>query len=148
MNPPATVPHVVIIGGGFGGLSTARALKGAPVRVTLIDSHNHHLFQPLLYQVATGSLSPAEIARPIRTILRRQRNVSVTLSEVTAIDAPRRRVEFADGKGLDYDYLILATGSRHAYFGHPEWEAIAPGLKNLDDALEIRRRILLAFEQA
>jgi NADH dehydrogenase len=140
-------PHVLIIGGGFGGLSAARALAREPVRVTLIDSSNHHLFQPLLYQVATGALSPAEIARPIRRILRKQSNVGVMLHQVQAIDPVKRQVRFKDGS-LSYDYLILAAGARHAYFGHDEWEKIAPGLKSLQDALEIRRRILLAFENA
>jgi NADH dehydrogenase len=141
------VPHVVIIGGGFGGLDAARALAGAPVRVTLLDRHNYHLFQPLLYQVATASLSPADVASPIRWILRRQSNVQVLLAEAQTIQPERRRV-IIDGGSIDYDYLIVATGAAHAYFGHPEWAARAPGLKTLDDALEIRRQILLAFEAA
>jgi len=140
-------PHVVIIGGGFGGLTAARALAREPVRVTLIDRSNHHLFQPLLYQVATGALSPAEIARPIRTILRKQSNVTVTMHQVHGIDPVNRLVRIKDGT-IAYDYLILAAGARHAYFGHDEWEALAPGLKSLQDALEIRRRILLALENA
>ena len=138
---------MVIIGGGFGGLDAARALAGAAVRVTLLDRHNYHLFQPLLYQVATASLSPADIASPIRWILRRQSNVQVLLAEAQTIEPGQRRV-IIDGGSIDYDYLIVATGAAHAYFGHPEWAARAPGLKTLDDALEIRRRILLAFEAA
>jgi NADH dehydrogenase len=140
-------PHVVIIGGGFGGLDAARALAGAPVRVTLVDRHNYHLFQPLLYQVATASLSPADIASPIRWILRHQSNVQVLLADARAIEPERRRVVL-DGGSVDYDYLVVATGATHAYFGHPEWAEDAPGLKTLDDALEIRRQILLAFEAA
>jgi NADH dehydrogenase len=140
-------PHVVIIGGGFGGLSAARALKHAPVRVTLLDRRNHHVFQPLLYQVATAGLSPGDIASPIRWILRRQRNVHVLLAEALSIDVANRHVVTPVGV-IDYDYLIVATGSTHAYFGHNEWRRIAPGLKELDDALEIRRRVLLAFERA
>ena len=140
-------PHVVIVGGGFGGLDAARALAGAPVRVTLLDRHNYHLFQPLLYQVATASLSPADIASPIRWILRHQSNVQVLLAEVHTIEPARRQVVI-DGGTIDYDYLIVATGAAHAYFGHPEWASRAPGLKTLDDALEIRRQILLAFEAA
>jgi NADH:quinone reductase (non-electrogenic) len=143
----ADTPRVVIIGGGFGGLDAARALAGAPVRVTLLDRHNYHLFQPLLYQVATASLSPADIASPIRWILRHQSNVQVLLAEVQTIEPERRRV-IIDGGTIDYDYLIVATGAAHAYFGHPEWASRAPGLKTLDDALEIRRQILLAFEAA
>jgi NADH:ubiquinone reductase (H+-translocating) len=145
--PPTRLPHVVVVGGGFGGLYAARALAEAPVRVTLVDRRNHHLFQPLLYQVATAVLSPADIASPIRVILRRQQNVTVLLAEATAIDAARREVVLADGR-LPYDYLILAAGVRHAYFGHDEWERDAPGLKTLEDALEIRRRVLWAFEAA
>jgi NADH dehydrogenase len=143
----SAVPHVVIIGGGFGGLDAARGLAGAPVRVTLLDRHNYHLFQPLLYQVATASLSPADVASPIRWILRRQSNLQVLLAEAHTIEPERRRV-IIDGGSIDYDYLIVATGAAHAYFGHPEWASRAPGLKTLDDALEIRRRILLAFEAA
>jgi NADH dehydrogenase len=142
------LPHVVIIGGGFGGLSAARALRNADVRVTLIDRRNHHLFQPLLYQVATATLSPGDIAAPIRWILRRIRNVRVLLADATRIDVTARRVELADGGALDYDWLIVATGSRHAYFGHSDWEPNAPGLKTLEDAIAIRRRILIAFERA
>ena len=140
-------PHVVIIGGGFGGLYAARALRGAAVRVTVIDRRNHHVFQPLLYQVAMAALSPGDIASPIRWILRRQRNVEVLLAEARAIDATRQIVTLADGE-IGYDYLIVATGSTHAYFGHDEWRPVAPGLKTLEDALEIRRRVLLAFERA
>ncbi len=144
------LPHVVIIGAGFGGLKAARALNGAPVQVTVIDKRNHHLFQPLLYQVATASLSPADIASPIRAIVRRQDNIRVLLGEVTRIDVDQREVHLTgDGERvIPYDYLIVAAGARHSYFGHDEWETFAPGLKSLEDALEIRRRILLAFEEA
>ena len=161
-------PHIVIVGGGFGGLDAARALRRAPARVTLLDRHNYHLFQPLLYQVATASLSPGDIASPIRWVLRRQSNVQVLLADAKTIDSAARRVTLdagpmagpadrvrqghgARGERLDeisYDYLIVATGAAHAYFGHPEWAPRAPGLKTLDDALEIRRRVLLAFEAA
>jgi NADH:ubiquinone reductase (H+-translocating) len=140
-------PHVVIIGGGFGGLYAARALRRAPVRVTLLDRRNHHLFQPLLYQVATAALSPGDIASPIRWILRRQPNVEVLLAEATAVDPDRGIVRLVDGE-VAYDYLIVATGATHAYFGHDEWRPRAPGLKTLEDALDIRRRVLLAFERA
>jgi NADH dehydrogenase len=139
---------VVIVGGGFGGLDAARALGRADVRVTLIDRHNYHLFQPLLYQVATASLSPGDVASPIRWILRRQKNARVLLAEARAIDAGARRVVLETGDGVEYDYLIVAAGAAHAYFGHPEWAARAPGLKTLDDALEMRRQVLLAFEAA
>ena len=142
------VPHVVIIGGGFGGLAAAKALARADVRVTLVDRHNYHLFQPLLYQVATATLSAGDIGAPIRWVLRRASNVRVLLGEAESIDTAARRVRLSDGATLDYTYLIVATGARHAYFGHPEWEAFAPGLKTLDDALLMRRRILLAFEHA
>src|SRR5580765_3712724 len=141
-------PRVVIIGGGFGGLFGARAFRHAPVRVTVLDRHNHHVFQPLLYQVATAALSPGDIASPIRWILRHQKNVRVLLAGARAIDADHRRVEMEGTDAIHYDYLILATGSAHAYFGHPEWAARAPGLKTLDDALEMRRQVLLAFEAA
>jgi len=143
LNPP----HVVILGGGFAGLHAARALDGAAARVTLLDRHNYHLFQPLLYQVATASLSPGDVASPIRWILRHQKNVQVLLAEAREIDPIGRRV-ILDGDSLSYDYLVVATGSAHAYFGHPEWAERAPGLKTLDDALEMRRRVLLAFEAA
>jgi NADH:ubiquinone reductase (H+-translocating) len=138
----------VLIGGGFGGLSAARRLRRAPVQVTLIDRKNHHVFQPLLYQVATATLSPGDIAAPIRWILRRVRNVRVLMAEAQRIDVDAKRVELADGGSLQYDYLIVASGSRHAYFGHGEWEQYAPGLKTLEDAIHIRRRILMAFERA
>jgi NADH dehydrogenase len=141
-------PHVVIVGGGFGGLSAAGTLKNADVQVTLLDRRNHHVFQPLLYQVATATLSPGDIAAPIRWILRRARNVRVLLGEATRVDVAARRVELADGAALDYDYLIIASGASHAYFGHEEWAPFAPGLKTLEDAITIRRRILLAFERA
>ena len=142
------VPHVVIVGGGFAGLWAARALRGAPVRITLLDRGNHHLFQPLLYQVATAGLSAPNIAAPLRHILRRQKNVTVLLGEVARLDPDAHRLALADGRTLDYDKLVLATGATHAYFGHDDWAPHAPGLKTLDDALEIRRRILLAFERA
>jgi NADH dehydrogenase len=147
--------HIVIIGGGFGGLDAARALAGAPLRVTLLDRHNYHLFQPLLYQVATASLSPGDIASPIRWVLRHQENVQVLLAEARAIDVALQRVVIDPGPAeggrhneITYDSLIIATGATHAYFGHPEWAPRAPGLKTLDDALEVRRRVLLAFEAA
>jgi NADH dehydrogenase len=140
--------HVVIIGGGFGGLSAAKALRKADVQVTLLDRRNHHVFQPLLYQVATATLSPGDIAAPIRWILRRARNVRVLLGDASRVDVGARRVELTDGAMLDYDYLIVASGSSHAYFGHEEWERYAPGLKTLEDAITIRRRILIAFEKA
>ena len=138
---------MVVIGGGFGGLYAARALRSAPVRVTLLDRRNHHVFQPLLYQVAMAALSPGDIASPIRWILRRQRNIEVLLAEARAVDAERRTVVLTDGE-ITYDYLIVATGATHAYFGHDEWRPVAPGLKTLEDAVEIRRRVLLAFERA
>jgi NADH:ubiquinone reductase (H+-translocating) len=141
-------PHVVIIGGGFGGLYAAQRLRRAPVRVTVIDRRNHHLFQPLLYQVAMAGLSPGDIAYPIRSILRRQRNTHVLLGTAFAVDLAAQRVSLGDGTEVSYDYLILAAGAAHSYFGHEEWEPDAPGLKSLEDALEIRRRVLLAFECA
>jgi NADH dehydrogenase len=140
-------PRVVIVGGGFGGLSFAKGLANAPFDITLIDRNNHHLFQPLLYQVATAGLSPADIASPIRGILRGQRNVKIMLAEVSGVDVIRKEV-IADGRRVGYDYLMLATGARHAYFGHDDWAAFAPGLKTIDDATYLRRRILLAFERA
>ena len=139
--------RVVIIGGGFGGLYAARALRRLPVQVTVVDRRNHHVFQPLLYQVAMAVLSPGDIASPIRWILRRQRNTEVLLADAQAIDTAHRRVILADGE-LTYDFLIVACGATHAYFGHDEWRPIAPGLKTIDDALEMRRRVLLAFERA
>jgi NADH dehydrogenase len=142
-----TSPRVVIVGAGFGGLTAAKALSGKPFDVTVIDQHNYHLFQPLLYQVATAGLSPAEIASPIRGILSREQNVSVMLGKVSGVDAARREV-LAEGRRIPYDTLILATGAQHAYFGHDDWAAHAPGLKTIDDATYIRRRILLAFEKA
>jgi NADH dehydrogenase len=140
-------PHVVVLGGGFGGLEAARALAGTSVRVTLVDRRNHHLFQPLLYQVATAGLSAPDIAAPIRRILWRTPNVTVLLAEATGIDVGQRTVLLSDGL-VPYDFLIVATGATHSYFGHDEWAAHAPGLKTLEDALELRRRILLAYEQA
>jgi len=139
------LPHVVILGGGFGGLYAARSLRKAPVRVTVVDRQNHHLFQPLLYQVATATLSPGEIASPIRGLLGRE--TTVLLAEVTGVDVPGKRVLLADGE-LSYDYLIIATGATHSYFGHDEWAKHALGLKTIDDALQIRRKVLLAFEMA
>ncbi len=148
VNPHFRHTHrVVIVGGGFGGLYAAQSLKNAPVSVTLIDRRNFHLFQPLLYQVATGWLSPANIASTLRAVLKRQENAQVLLGEAIDIDVSRRQLILADGK-VDYDTLIVATGSRHHYFGHDHWEALAPGLKTIEDATEIRRRIFLAFEAA
>lgn len=141
------VPHVVIIGGGFGGLYAARALRRERVRITLIDKRNHHLFQPLLYQVATAGLRGPDIAAPIRKILRGQRNTTVLMGRVRDIDTERRRVHLTD-RHISYDYLIVATGATHAYFGNDHWARVAPGLKSLEDALEIRRRVLLAYEAA
>ena len=141
-------PHVVIIGGGFGGLAAARSLAKAPVAVTLVDQRNHHVFQPLLYQVATAALSPAEIASPIRSILRKQANTVVAMAQVTDISPPSRTITFSDGGGITYDYLIVATGAVDQYFGNEGWEKLAPGLKSIDDAIEIRKRFLLAFEAA
>ena len=139
--------RVVVIGGGFGGLNAARALRRDPVRVTLIDRQNHHLFQPLLYQVATAALSASDIASPIRRILRHQENVEVLLANVEKVDVANSQVVLDNGV-VDYDYLIVATGASHSYFGHDEWLAVAPGLKSIDDALAIRRRVLFAFEAA
>lgn len=146
MNSKAT-HEVVIVGAGFGGLNAATSLAGADVRITVIDQKNHHTFQPLLYQVATAGLSPGEIAEPIRSILRRHKNVEVLMAEVTGFDLERRVVKTADEE-VPYDSLIVAAGASHAYFGHDEWEPIAPGLKTIEDAIEIRRRVLLAFELA
>jgi NADH dehydrogenase FAD-containing subunit len=140
-------PRVIIVGGGFGGLSAARVLARAPVDVTLIDRHNYHLFQPLLYQVATAGLAPNTIAAPVRAILHRQANATVLMATVTGIDAANRSVLIGE-EGLRYDFLVLATGARHAYFGHDEWERFAPGIKTLADALTIRQRVLAAFEAA
>jgi NADH dehydrogenase len=146
-NTSAKTPHVVIIGGGFGGIAAARALANAPVRVTVIDRRNHHLFQPLLYQVAMAGLSPAEIAYPIRSMLSKQKNTTVLLDEVRSVDVAARRLQLIDSS-VSYDYLILATGAMNSYFGHDEWMEYAIGLKDLDDAVEIRRRVLVAFEAA
>ncbi|WP_254460243.1 NAD(P)/FAD-dependent oxidoreductase [Xanthomonas sacchari] len=142
------VPHLIVVGGGFAGLWATRALAKTPLRITLIDRRNHHLFQPLLYQVATAGLSAPDIAAPLRQILRRQDNVEVRLGEVVHVDKQARQVRLADGHVLDYDYLLIATGATHAYFGHDDWAAHAPGLKTLDDALQLRRHLLLAFERA
>ena len=141
-------PKVIIVGGGFGGLWAAKALANKPVEVTLIDRKNHHVFQPLLYQVATAVLSPGEIAHPIRRILHYARNIEVILGEVTGFDTANNRIRLEDGTEIGFDYLIVAAGARHAYFGHDDWEVSAPGLKTLEDAVEIRRRVLLAFELA
>ncbi len=146
MHSPAR-PHVVVLGGGFAGLNCVRRLARAPVDITLIDRRNFHLFQPLLYQVATASLSPGDIATPLRAVLRRQKNVRVWLAEVTGIDVEQRIVHIDDGD-VAYDVLVVATGATHAYFGHPEWAEQAPGLKTVEDALEMRRRFLVAFEAA
>ena len=140
-------PHVIIVGAGFGGLEAAKKFAGENVHVTVIDRTNYHLFQPLLYQVATAALSPADIAAPVRAVLSKCRNVEVILAEVQSVDVDAKKVKTVDLE-IDYDYLILATGARHSYFGHNEWEKLAPGLKSLEDAVELRRRILLAFEYA
>src|ERR1700722_9657087 len=141
-------PHVIIVGGGFGGLTAGQALASAPGRATLVDRTNHHTFQPLLYQVAMAGLSPADIAQPIRGILGQQRNASVLMAEVTSIDPERRRVHLADGGVLDWDFLVVAGGAVTSYFGHEDWERAAPGLKSIEDAVEIRQRVLLSFELA
>ncbi len=143
----AALPHVVIVGAGFGGLQVARGLRNVPVQVTVIDRSNHHVFQPLLYQVATAALSPADISAPIRSMLRKQRHTSVILAEVTGVDTQGQRVLMHE-RSVPYDYLVVATGARHSYFGHDAWEPFAPGLKSLDDAALMRRKILLAFEAA
>lgn len=145
---PTTQPHIVIIGGGFGGLYAAQHLKHAPAQISLLDRRNFHLFQPLLYQVATGGLSPANISAPLRAILKAQKNTSVLLAEVVDINPQTRTLSFSDGESLSYDYLIVATGASHNYFGNAHWEKHAPGLKTIEDATEIRRRVLLAFEAA
>src|SRR4051812_42787575 len=140
-------PQVVIVGAGFGGLEAAKELACEKVSLTVIDRTNYHLFQPLLYQVATAALSPANIATPVRSILSKCKNVEVILSEVESVDVNAKKVKTTD-REVAYDYLILATGARHSYFGHDEWERLAPGLKSLEDAVELRRRILMAFEYA
>src|SRR6266702_3129755 len=145
---PKQPHHVVIVGAGFGGLEAAFGLAGAPVKITLIDRRNHHLFQPLLYQVATASLSTSEIAWPVRYLLRDRHEVTTLFANVNGVDAESKRVLLDDGDTLSYDTLVLATGARHAYFGHDEWEPFAPGLKTLEDATTLRRRILVAFERA
>jgi NADH:ubiquinone reductase (H+-translocating) len=145
---PSNPHHVVIVGAGFGGLETAFRLTGAPVRITLLDRRNHHLFQPLLYQVATASLATSEIAWPIRYLMRDRPDVTTLFATVSGVDAAGKRVLLEDGEALGYDTLVLATGARHAYFGHDEWEPFAPGLKTLEDATTLRRRILVAFERA
>ncbi len=148
VTPPPRRPRVVIVGAGFAGLNAAKGLAHLPVDVTVVDRRNHYTFQPLLYQVALAVLSPADIAEPIRSILRRQRNAEVLMDEVVGIVASARHVALASGASLDYDYLVLATGATHSYFGHDQWEPFAPGLKSIEDAIEIRRRVLLAFELA
>jgi len=148
VNQSGTRPKVLIIGGGFGGLAAARALTNAPVDITLIDRTNHHVFQPLLYQVATGGLSPTEISAPIRSILKDQQNVTVIMADVISVDRRAKLVTLAHGSPLSYDFLIIATGGRHHYFGRPDWEALAPGLKTLEDACRARERFLGAFEAA
>src|SRR5882672_4228308 len=140
-------PRVVVVGAGFGGLTAAQHLARLPVQITVVDRKNHHTFQPLLYQVATAGLSPGEIAAPIRWILHSQKNVEVLLGEVTGFDLQRKLVKLADDE-IPFDYLIVAAGASHAYFGHDEWEPLAPGLKSIEDATEIRRRVFLAFELA
>ena len=147
MTRAAALPHVVIVGGGFGGLYAARELAGQPVRVTLLDRRNHHLFQPLLYQVATAALNPSDIAAPLRSVLRKAANVTVLLAGVEQVNLANRQLALDRGE-LGYDALVLAAGASHAYFGHDDWEVLAPGLKTLEDALEIRRRVLLAYEAA
>lgn len=153
MTQNVNTPRVVIVGAGFAGINAAKALANAPVQVTLVDRKNHHTFQPLLYQVALAVLSPAEIASPVRAVLRSARNVEVLLGEVTGFDLEKRQIRL-DGAGdsqavsLPYDYLVVASGATHAYFGHPEWAQVAPGLKTLEDAIEIRRRVLMVFENA
>ena len=141
-------PHVVIVGGGFAGLWATRALASAKLRITLVDRGNHHLFQPLLYQVATAGLSAPDIAAPLRHILRKQKNVEVRMAAVSGIDAAAKRIALDDGGSLDFDFLLLASGATHAYFGNDHWARHAPGLKTLDDALDLRRKLLLAFERA
>src|SRR6516225_4740704 len=148
ISTPVPAHRVVIVGAGFGGLETAYRLAGAPVEVTMVDRRNHHLFQPLLYQVATASLATSEIAWPIRYLLRDRRDITTVFATVTGVDTAGRRVLFDDGDGLPYDTLVLATGARHAYIGHDEWEKFAPGLKTLEDATTLRRHILVAFERA
>src|ERR1700677_964175 len=141
-------PRVAVVGAGFAGINAAMALGKVPVDVTLIDRRNHHTFQPLLYQVALAVLSPAQIAQPIRTILSKNANTEVLMDEVTGIDSAAHRLELSSGVAIEYDYLILGTGATHSYFGHEEWAKYAPGLKSIEDATEIRRRVLLAFELA
>ena len=148
MSTVSTPPRVLIVGAGFGGLTAARELAKAPVDITVVDRRNFHLFQPLLYQVATAGLNPSDIAWPIRSVLRDQANARVLLGEVVDLDATTREAILDDGRRLPYDWLILATGATHNYFGHDDWAAVAPGLKRVDDATLIRRRILVAFERA
>src|SRR5207248_7097403 len=146
-SPARKQPQVIIVGAGFGGLEAAKKLACKDVHLTVIDRTNYHLFQPLLYQVATAALSPADIAAPIRAVLSKCKNVEVILAEVESVDIEARKVKMPELE-IDYDYLIVATGARHSYFGHKDWEKLAPGLKSLEDAIELRRRILMAFEYA
>ena len=146
-NASKILPHLVIIGGGFGGLTVAKALKSAPIKITLVDCQNHHLFQPLLYQVASAVLSPGDIAVPLRWVLRKQANTKILLAEVTGIDTLNKQIKIIN-QTLQYDMLVLATGVNHYYFGNEDWAKYAPGLKSVDDALELRQRILMAYEQA
>jgi NADH:ubiquinone reductase (H+-translocating) len=148
MGTSSKQPRVIIVGGGFGGLNAARSMAHLPVQVTLLDRRNHHIFQPLLYQVALAVLSPADIAQPIRSILRKQKNTEVLMDEVVGIDVKGHEVSLGSGSKLPFDYLVVATGATHSYFGHEEWGKLAPGLKTIEDATEIRRRVLLAFELA
>lgn len=148
MSVSSELPHVVIIGGGFGGLTAAKALRKGKVRLTLVDRSNHHLFQPLLYQVAMAGVSPADIAVPIRSVLKRQENATVLLADVSRVDLPAKKIELEAGHALAYDFLVMAVGAKTSYFGHDDWRAYSLGLKSLDDAVEIRRRVLLAFEAA
>lgn len=148
MPAPASRPRVVVLGAGFGGLATVQALAGRPVDVTLVDQRNHHIFQPLLYQVATAGLSPADIAAPVRAIVRRQKNTRVLLDRVVGLDRGTREVRLESGHRLPYDWLVIATGARHSYFGRDDWATHAPGIKSLEDATAVRRRVLLSLERA
>src|SRR3569833_318309 len=148
MNTNTYRPRIVVVGGGFGGLAAVKELKGVSADITLIDRRNHHLFQPLLYQVATTSLGPSEIAWPIRQLVHKRRDVTTLMGKVIAVDQDKRSVQLEGGRTVPYDYLILATGAQHAYFGHDDWEPFAPGLKTLEDATAMRRRLLVAFEKA
>src|SRR3569833_2358824 len=148
MNTNTYRPRIVVVGGGFGGLAAVKELKGVAANITLIDRRNHHLFQPLLYQVATTSLGPSEIAWPLRQLVHRRQEVTTLLGNVVGVDASKNVVHLQDGNDVPFDYLVLGTGAQHAYFGHDDWEPYAPGLKTLEDAVAMRRRLLVAFEQA